>query len=137
MRSFDTWWQSLFLNTINAEVAHVNFFGVGMNTDGVDIDAVKNFLVRDSFLRVEDDGLGWHALDAEANGEMITENAVADNLVIWNTKWGNGIRVGSSMEAQLWRDITIRNVDILKRAGCGIISDFSDWAWLDNPKKMG
>lgn len=132
VRSYDTWWQTLFLNTIDAEVAHVNLFGIGVNTDGVDIDAVKNFVVRDSFIRCEDDGLGWHALDAEANGEMITENAVADNLVIWNTRAGNGIRIGASMEAQLWRNITIRNVDILMHARAGIHSDYSDWAWMDN-----
>lgn len=134
VRSNDTWWQTLFLNTINAEVAHVNLFGIGVNTDGVDIDAVKDFVVRDSFIRCEDDGLGWHALDAAANGEMITENVLADNLVIWNTRWGNGIRIGASMEAQLWRDITIRNIDILMHAHSGIYSDYSDWAWMDNLK---
>ncbi len=134
VRSYDTWWQTLFLNTINAEVAQVNLFGIGVNTDGVDIDAVKDFLVRDSFIRCEDDGLGWHAVDAAANGEMITENALADNLVIWNTKAGNGIRIGASMEAQLWRNITIRNVDILMHARSGIMSDYSDWAWIDNLK---
>ncbi len=132
VRSDDTWWQTLFLNTINAEVAQVNLFGIGVNTDGVDIDAVKNFLVRDSFIRCEDDGLGWHSLDAAVNGEMITEDAVADNLVIWNTRAGNGIRIGASMEAQLWRNITIRNVDILMHDGSGIMSDYSDWAWMDN-----
>ncbi|WP_309398924.1 glycosyl hydrolase family 28 protein [Cerasicoccus maritimus] len=132
VRSWDTWWQILFLNTIDSEVAHINVYGVGVNTDGVDIDAVKNFVVRDSFLRVEDDGLGWHSLDAETNGELITENVLADNLVIWNTRWGNGIRIGASMEAQLWRNITIRNVDILMHNLAGIYSDYSDWAWMQN-----
>jgi hypothetical protein len=54
--------------------------------------------------------------------------------VIWNTNKGNGIRIGASIEAQLWRNITIRNVDILMHAGSGIISDYSDWAWMDNLK---
>ncbi|WP_308984130.1 glycosyl hydrolase family 28 protein [Thalassobacterium sedimentorum] len=132
VRSNDTWWQSLYLNSKNIEVSQMNLFGIGVNTDGVDIDAVKNFVVRDSFIRAEDDGLGWHSLDAEENGEMITENALADNVVIWNTGAGNGIRIGASMEAQLWRDITIRNVDILQHAGAGIYSDYSDWAWMEN-----
>ncbi|MBT62035.1 MAG: hypothetical protein CML13_02335 [Puniceicoccaceae bacterium] len=132
VRSNDTWWQTLFLNSINIEVSQMNLFGIGVNTDGVDIDAVKNFVVRDTFIRAEDDGLGWHSLDAAANGEMITENALAENVVIWNTGAGNGIRIGASMEAQLWRNITIRNVDILEHAGAGIYSDFSDWAWMEN-----
>lgn len=132
IRSYNGWWQTLFINSINVTVAQVNLFGIGVNTDGIDIDAVKNFVVRDSFIRAEDDGLGWHSLDAEIYGEMITENALADNIVIWNTSAGNGIRIGASMEGQMWRDITIRNTDILQHAGAGIYSDYSDWAWTSN-----
>ncbi len=132
LRSYDTWWQSLYLNCTDVEVAQMNIFGVGVNTDGVDIDAVKDFVVRDSFIRCEDDGLGWHSLDAATNGEMITEDALAENLVIWNTRYGNGIRIGASMEAQLWRNITIREIDILEHGGSGIYSDYSDWAWMEN-----
>ena len=132
VRSFNTWWQTLFLNSRNVTVSQVNIFGVGVNTDGVDIDGVRDFLVTDSFIRCEDDGLGWHALDALANGEANTERARANNLVIWNTHAGNGIRIGASMETQLWRDITIENVDILMHALAGIYSDFSDWAWCED-----
>jgi len=132
LRSFHTWWQMLFLNATHIEVAHMNLFGVGVNTDGVDIDAVKYFVVRDTFIRAEDDGLGWHGIDARENGEMITENALAENIVIWNTFAGNGIRIGASTEAQLWRDITLRNIDILEHANWGLYSDHSDWAWIRN-----
>lgn len=132
VRSDRTWWQTLFLNSRNVLVSDLNIFGVGVNTDGVDIDAVKDFVVRDTFIRAEDDGLGWHSLSAEDNGESITERVLADNLVIWNTSFGNGIRIGASMEGQLWRDITIRNVDILQHAGAGLYSDYSDWAWMRN-----
>lgn len=132
LRSDRTWWQTLFLNSRNVLVSDLNIFGIGVNTDGVDIDAVKDFVVRDTFIRAEDDGLGWHSLSAEDNGESITERVLADNIVIWNTSFGNGIRIGASMEGQLWRDITIRNVDILQHAGAGLYSDYSDWAWMRN-----
>ena len=132
VRSYHTWWQTLFLNSRHIAVSQVNIFGVGVNTDGVDIDGVRDFVVADSFIRAEDDGLGWHSLDALANGEAITERVRANNLVIWNTHAGNGIRIGASMETQLWRDITIENVDILMHALAGIYSDFSDWAWCED-----
>lgn len=132
VRSYQTYWQTLFLNSSNIEVAHVNLFGLGVNTDGVDIDGVRDFIVRDSFIRAEDDGLGWHSLDAAANGEPITERAVAERVVIWNTGAGNGVRIGASMETQLWRDITLRHLDILQHAVAGLYSDFSDWAWMRN-----
>jgi|GEM_PF-2053379 Endopolygalacturonase len=134
VRAYHTWWQTLFLNSRDIEVAHMNLFGVGVNTDGVDIDGVRDFLVRDTFIRAEDDGLGWHSLDARANGEPVTERARATDIVIWNTGAGNGIRIGASMETQLWRDILIENTDILMHAnnGAGIYSDFSDWAWAQD-----
>lgn len=134
VRAFHTWWQTLFLNSRDIEVSHVNLLGIGVNTDGIDIDGVRDFVVRDTFIRCEDDGLGWHSLDAAANGEPNTERALARDLVIWNTGAGNGIRLGASMESQLWRDIVIENVDILMHAdrGAGIYSDFSDWAWAQD-----
>ncbi|HEY9249475.1 MAG TPA: hypothetical protein VIO38_10100, partial [Rariglobus sp.] len=132
VRSHHTWWQTLYLNSRGISVRQLNIFGVGVNTDGVDIDGVRDFTVADSFIRCEDDGLGWHSLDAAANGEAITGNVRAENLVIWNTLAGNGIRIGASMETQSWRDILIENVDILMHAGAGIYSDYSDWAWCEN-----
>lgn len=132
VRAFHTWWQTLFLNSRDILVSHLNLFGVGVNTDGVDIDGVRDFVVSDCFIRAEDDGLGWHSLDAAANGERNTERAVARDLVIWNTGAGNGIRIGASMETQLWRDILVENVDILMHDGAGIYSDFSDWAWCED-----
>lgn len=132
VRSYHTWWQSIFLNARSVTVANVNLFGLGVNTDGVDIDAVKDFVVRDSFIRSEDDGLGWHSIDAAINDESVTERALAENIVIWNTRAGNGVRIGASMESQVWRDITLRRIDILQHAKGGLFSDFSDWAWMQN-----
>lgn len=132
LRSYGTFWQSLYLNSRDILVDQMNIFGVTVNTDGVDIDGVKNFTVADSFIRSEDDGLGWHAVDAKANGEWIVDNAVANNLVIWNTGAGNGIRIGASMEDTLWHNVTISNVDILKYSGAGIYSDYSDWCWTED-----
>ncbi len=40
------------------EKQSVAIFGVGVNTDGVDIDGVRDFVVENSFIRAEDDGLG-------------------------------------------------------------------------------
>lgn len=127
-----TWWQSLYLASRNIEVSHMNLFGKTVNTDGIDIDGVTNFTARDCFIRAEDDGFGWHAVDAKANGEIPTEETLAENCVIWNTGAGNGLRIGASMESPLFRNITFRNIDVLKHAGAAIRSDHSDWAWCKN-----
>ncbi len=127
-----TWWQTLYLASQDVQVSNMNLFGKTVNTDGIDIDGVKNFTARDCFIRSEDDGFGWHALDARANGELTTENALAENCVIWNTGAGNGLRIGASMESPLFQNIIFRNIDILKHAGAAIRSDHSDWAWCKN-----
>ncbi|MDQ3813381.1 MAG: hypothetical protein M3347_05465 [Armatimonadota bacterium] len=127
-----TWWQSLFLLTDDVEVSHMNLFGKTVNTDGIDIDGVKRLVARHCFIRCEDDGFGWHALDAKANGEPVTEDCLAEDCVIWNTSAGNGLRVGASMETQLFQNITFRNIDVLQHAGAAIYSDHSDWAWCKN-----
>lgn len=127
-----TWWQVLFLLTDDAAVNHMNLFGKTVNTDGIDIDGVRRFVARNCFIRCEDDGFGWHALDAAANGEPVTEDCLAEDCVIWNTAAGNGLRVGASMETGLFQNITFRNIDVLKHAGAAIYSDHSDWAWCKN-----
>jgi len=127
-----SWWQVLFLLTHDVEVSHLNILGVSVNTDGIDIDGVQNLVARNCFIRCEDDGFGWHAVDAERNGQPPTENCRAEDCVVWNTRFGNGLRIGASMETQLFRNITFRNIDVLEHAGAAIRSDHSDWALCEN-----
>jgi polygalacturonase len=127
-----SWWQTLYLASDNVEVSQMNLFGKEINTDGVDIDGVKNFAVRDTFIRSGDDGLGWHAVDAKANGENPTDGALAEDCVIWDTTGGNGIRIGASMETALFQNVTFRNIDILWHNMDAIRSDHSDWALCKN-----
>jgi hypothetical protein len=71
-------------------------------------------------------------VDAKRNGEPVTENCLAEECVIWNTRYGNGLRIGASMETRLFENITFRNIDVLEHAGAAIRSDHSDWAMVRN-----
>jgi polygalacturonase len=126
------WWQTLYLLCNNVEVSWMHLLSFGVNNDGIDIDGVSDFYAHDCFIGCGDDGFGWHAVDAEANGEPPTQNCLAENCVIYNTHAGNGLRVGASMETQLFKDITFRNIDVLEHANAGIMSDHSDWAMSEN-----
>ena len=126
------WWQSLYILCTNVEVRYMNLMSFGVNNDGIDIDGVTNFKAKNCFIGCGDDGFGWHAVDAEANGEPPTENCLAEDCVIFNTHAGNGLRVGASMETQLFRNITFKNIYVLEHAGYGIRSDYSDWATSEN-----
>ncbi len=127
-----SWWMTLFLLTNDASATHLSLFGKTVNTDGIDLDGVQRFVARDCFIRCEDDGFGWHAVDAAANGEPPTRDCLAEDCVIWNTGWGNGLRIGASMETELFENITFRNIDVLEHAGAAIYSDHSDWATCRN-----
>jgi hypothetical protein len=127
-----SWWQTLFLLTDDASAIHLSLLGVSVNTDGIDIDGVQRFVARDCFIRCEDDGFGWHAISAEAYGEPPTRDCLAEDCVIWNTRYGNGLRIGASMETELFENITFRNIDVLEHAGAAIYSDHSDWATCRN-----
>ena len=77
------WWQTLFLACDNVEVTHMNLMSFGQNNDGVDIDGVTNFRVANCWIGCGDDGFGWHALDAELNGDLITKNCLAEDCIIY------------------------------------------------------
>jgi len=126
------WWQSLYIACTNVEVSYMNLMSFGTNNDGIDIDGVTNFKASNCFIGCGDDGFGWHAVDAEAIGEPPTENCIGENCVIYNTHAGNGLRVGASMETQLFRNITFKDIYVLEHAGYGIRSDYSDWATSEN-----
>ncbi|MEM9887543.1 MAG: glycosyl hydrolase family 28 protein [Bacteroidota bacterium] len=126
------WWQSLYLLCDDVEVSHMNLMSFGVNNDGIDIDGVTNFKASNCFIGCGDDGFGWHALDAEANGEPPTRNCLAENCLIYNAHAGNGLRVGASMETQLFEDITFRDITVVAHKNAGIRSDHSDWAKCKN-----
>ncbi len=126
------WWQSLYLLCQDVEVTYMNLMSFGLNNDGIDIDGVTDFRASHNFIGCGDDGFGWHAVDAEANGEPPTRNCVAEHCVIYNAHAGNGLRVGASMETELFEDITFRYITVLAHANAGIRSDHSDWALVKN-----
>ncbi|NJN26174.1 MAG: hypothetical protein HC819_09450 [Cyclobacteriaceae bacterium] len=122
------WWQTLFVKCNDVSVGWMHLLSFGLNNDGIDIDGVTDFRAHDCFIGCGDDGFGWHAVNAEANGEPPTKNCLAENCVIYNVHAGNGLRVGASMETTLFRNIVFKNIDVLHHANAGIRSDHSDWA---------
>lgn len=126
------WWQTLFLLCNNVSVSNMNLMSFGLNNDGIDIDGVTNLKVKNCFIGCGDDGFGWHAVDAEKNGEPPTKNCTAQDCIIYNAYAGNGLRVGASMETQLFKNINFKNITVLHHMNAAIRSDHSDWATCKN-----
>lgn len=128
------WWQTLFLLCDNVEVSNMNLMSFGLNNDGIDIDGVTNLKIKNCFIGCGDDGFGWHAVDAQKNGQPPTKNCIAEDCVIYNAYAGNGLRVGASMETELFKNITFKNITVLRHMNAAIRSDHSDWATCKNIK---
>lgn len=126
------WWQNLFLLCQDVEVRNMNLMSFGINNDGFGIDGVERFTVKNCFIGCGDDGFGWHAVSAEENGQPPTRDCTAQNCVIYNAQAGNGLRVGASLETELFENITFRDITVLSHVNAGIRSDHSDWATVKN-----
>ena len=125
-------WQTLYLNDKNFEISNMNIMGTNVNNDGIDIDTVEDFKVHDNFIMAGDDGFGWHTMRANDTKEAPTRNIYAENNTIYNVTAGNGIRFGSSMETNLWENVTIKDTYILKSRGNAVMLDIQDWATVKN-----
>ena len=126
------WWQTNFLLSSDIEIEHMMLMSFGGNNDGIDIDGVENLTVRHCFIGCGDDGFGWHALDAVTFGEPPSRNLLAEHCVIWNAHFGNGLRLGASMETGVFENITFRDIYVLKARNSAIKMDHSDWAHTRN-----
>ncbi len=125
-------WQTLYLRNQDFEISNMNIMGVHINNDGIDLDTVENFKVYGNFIMAGDDGFGWHTLRANDTKEAPTRNIFAENNTFYNVGGGNAIRFGSSMETNLWENVTIKDTYILKARNNGIMLDIQDWALLKN-----
>ena len=126
-------WQALYLMCKNFEISNMNTMAMRVQNDGLDVDTVEDFYIHDNFIMSGDDGFGWHTVRAVETKELPTRNVRADNNTIYNSsEGGNGIRFGSSMETELWENITITNTYILNSSCNAVMLDIQDWVTLKN-----
>jgi hypothetical protein len=130
-------WQTLYLNCRNVDVSWMNLMGELINNDGIDIDGVQGASFTHNFIDSGDDGFGWHALDAAANGEKETRGISAFDTTFWNVTAGNPVRIGSSMETTGWSDIDIRQSYVLRAHDSAFMIDNQDWAAITDVRVDG
>ena len=67
-----------------------------------------------------DDCICPHALNAAGNGEIVSDNMLFENLVLYNVFTGNAIRIGASLETSEVRNWIFRNIDVVQRRASGV-----------------
>jgi hypothetical protein len=96
------------------EIDGIQIFGEWKyNNDGIDICNCQNVTIKNSFIHAFDDGIVIKGLDKFALTDNV--NILTENCVLW-CDWGKTLEVGIESSCRENRDITFRNIDIL-RAG--------------------
>lgn len=126
------WWQTLYIRSSGIHVSWLNLMGTLINNDGIDTDGVQDMTVEHNFVMSGDDGFGWHALDAATNGEPDTRGLHATDTTFWNVTGGNPVRFGSSMETEVFTDISITQSYVLRAKEVALKFDVQDWATVSD-----
>ena len=126
------WWQTLYIRSSGIHVSWLNLMGTLINNDGIDTDGVQDMTVEHNFVMSGDDGFGWHALDAATNGEPDTRGLHATDTTFWNVTGGNPVRFGSSMETEVFTDVSITQSYVLRAKEVALKFDVQDWATVSD-----
>ena len=126
------WWTTKFLLCDDVVVRDVNLISFNRNNGGLMIDGCRNLRASDCLLMSRDDCICPHALNAAGNGEVVSQDMLFENLVLYNFYDGNAIRIGASFETSEVRDWRFRDIDVVRRKGAAIYADHSDWATVRN-----
>jgi hypothetical protein len=128
------WWVTEFLLCDNVQIDNLHIYSFYPINGGLMCDGCRNVTARNCTLLTYDDCICPHALNAAGNGEVVSENLLFENCLLFNLKTGagNGIRIGASFETSEVRDWTFRDITLVERNNAAIISDHSDWAVVRN-----
>ncbi len=105
-------WQIVPLKSEYIRILNVKLVSGNPSDDGIDIVRSSHVLIKNCFIRVKDDCIVIKAFleDPQNRG---TEDVLAENCVLWNAEWGNGMEIGFELESEMVKDITFSNIDVI------------------------
>lgn len=107
------WWTVYLVNCDGVVLDNIKILNSNMiNDDGVDIANSTNVVVKNSFIRAQDDLIAVKGMDP--NG-LPCENILIENCMFWND-WANVFRIGYECDAPYMKNIVIRNCDVVHYA---------------------
>lgn len=92
----------------------VNIMGKVITGDGLDIVGCQNVLVKNCFIRANDDCISIKGCEyKDPSGCTNTKNVTIQNCVFWNAEYGNVLEIGYETRCEEICDITFKDCDII------------------------
>ncbi len=103
-------WTCTFWNCQNVTIDGLRIVASNMiNDDAVDLCNTRNVVVKNCFLRSQDDSI---AVKGEYEGCYPCENIAVEDCVFWTDR-ANIFRIGYECVADYFKNITAKNIDVL------------------------
>ena len=103
-------WTVVPSNCDSIKIDNIKLIGLWRyNTDGIDLVDSKNVAIGNCFVRSFDDNIviKGHSAANKMN-DMVIENIVVDNCVLWND-WGRALELGAEMVTDTLKNISFSN----------------------------
>ena len=98
----------------NVLIEDVNVLGKVITGDGIDIVGSENVVVRNCFVRANDDCISIKAEEfQDPSGCTDVKNILVEDCIFWNAEFGNTLEIGYETRCDEISDVVFRNCDVV------------------------
>lgn len=120
-------WNLVIGGCRKANVENVKLVGWVVTSDGIDVVGSREVMIRDCFLRNNDDCVAVKAVDYRQRGEaprvtdwrQDVDEVLVEGCTMFNDRAGNVMEIGFETQTESIKNITFRNIDVLAGHGEG------------------
>ena len=98
----------------NVLIEDVNVLGKVITGDGVDIVGCENVVLRNCFIRANDDCISIKAVEfQDPSGCTDVRHILVEDCLFWNAEFGNTLEIGYETRCDEITDVVFRNCDVV------------------------
>ena len=98
----------------NVLIEDVNVLGKVITGDGVDIVGCENVVLRNCFIRANDDCISIKAVEfQDPSGCTDVKHILVEDCLFWNAEFGNTLEIGYETRCDEITDVVFRNCDVV------------------------
>lgn len=107
-------WHVVPVASRDVEINNVNIMSRVITGDGLDIVGCENVIVKNSFIRANDDCISIKAEEfQDPSGCCDVKNILVENCIFWNAEFGNTLEIGYETRCDEISDVIFKNCDVI------------------------